>query len=80
MAGETAVMPSHTEDWRTLPWRAIERNVFRLQQRIYRATARGKSTANRVHDKDSSSEEPCEVKVSCTVLEWRGDGRPSSRP
>jgi RNA-directed DNA polymerase len=31
----------HTEDWRTLPWKAYQRNVYRLQQRIYRATRRG---------------------------------------
>ena len=30
-----------TEDWKTLPWRDIQRNVFRLQQRIYRAERRG---------------------------------------
>ncbi len=29
-----------TEDWRTLPWKAIQRNVFRLQRRIYRAAHR----------------------------------------
>ena len=27
----------HTEDWQALPWRAFERNVSRLQQRIYQA-------------------------------------------
>jgi RNA-directed DNA polymerase len=29
-----------TEDWRTLPWKDIQRNVFRLQRRIYRAARR----------------------------------------
>jgi len=29
-----------TEDWRTLPWRTIQRDVFRLQRRIYRAARR----------------------------------------
>ena len=28
---------SRTEDWKTLPWKHIQRNVFRLQQRIYQA-------------------------------------------
>lgn len=28
---------SRTEDWNSLPWKHIQRNVFRLQQRIYRA-------------------------------------------
>lgn len=31
----------HTENWKTLPWKQIRRNVYRLQQRIYRATRRG---------------------------------------
>ena len=31
----------HIEDWKALPWKDIERNVFRLQQRIYRAERRG---------------------------------------
>lgn len=29
----------HTEDWKLLPWSEIERNVFRLQQRIYQAAS-----------------------------------------
>jgi RNA-directed DNA polymerase len=41
MADEPAAMSTHTEDWRALSWSTIERNVFRLQKRIYRATARG---------------------------------------
>ncbi|HEV8637451.1 MAG TPA: reverse transcriptase N-terminal domain-containing protein [Chloroflexota bacterium] len=28
-------------EWKTLPWRAIERRVFKLQKRIYRASRRG---------------------------------------
>ena len=31
----------HIEDWKTLPWKDIERNVFRLQKRIYQAERRG---------------------------------------
>lgn len=34
MAGE----PNRTEDWQTLPWKAFQRNVFRLQKRIYTCT------------------------------------------
>jgi RNA-directed DNA polymerase len=30
-----------SEDWAHLPWRKLERYVFRLQKRIYRASARG---------------------------------------
>jgi RNA-directed DNA polymerase len=31
----------HTEGWRMLPWKKYQRNVRRLQQRIYRAERRG---------------------------------------
>jgi len=30
-----------TEDWRTLPWKSFQRNVYRLQKRIYQAASRG---------------------------------------
>jgi RNA-directed DNA polymerase len=30
-----------SEVWKTLPWKKIQRNVFRLQKRIYRAKQRG---------------------------------------
>ena len=26
-----------TEDWKSLPWKSIQQNVFRLQKRIYQA-------------------------------------------
>ena len=29
-----------SEDWKSLPWKKIQRNVFRLQQRIYQAKLR----------------------------------------
>ena len=28
---------NRTEDWKTLPWKDLQRNVFRLQKRIYQA-------------------------------------------
>jgi len=37
MAGEQ----TRTEDWKTLPWKKFQRNVFRLQKRIYQAQIRG---------------------------------------
>jgi len=37
-----------TEDWRTLPWKKFQRNVFRLQKRIYQAAQRG--DRKRVHN------------------------------
>jgi RNA-directed DNA polymerase len=37
----TDVKKSQTEDWKSLPWKKIQRNVFRLQKRIYRARRRG---------------------------------------
>ena len=30
-----------TYEWKTLPWRKLERNVFKLQKQIYRAACRG---------------------------------------
>ena len=30
-----------SEDWSMLPWRKLERHVYRLQKRIYRASERG---------------------------------------
>ena len=38
----------HTEDWQMLPWKEIERNVFRLQQRIYQAASGG--NVKRIHN------------------------------
>ncbi|HZD57514.1 MAG TPA: group II intron reverse transcriptase/maturase [Anaerolineales bacterium] len=32
---------THTEDWKTLPWKKYRREVYRLQKRIYRASLRG---------------------------------------
>jgi RNA-directed DNA polymerase len=29
------------ERWNTLPWTRIQRNVFKLQKRVYRASCRG---------------------------------------
>lgn len=37
------------DEWNTTPWRQVERRVFKLQKRIYRATQRGdKKTAHRL--------------------------------
>src|SRR3989304_4524536 len=32
---------NRTEDWKTIPWKKFQRNVFRLQKRIYQAQIRG---------------------------------------
>jgi RNA-directed DNA polymerase len=40
-AARSARRRQHIEDWKALPWKEIERSVFRLQQRIYRAERRG---------------------------------------
>jgi RNA-directed DNA polymerase len=40
MAGAGGEDPKHTENWQTLPWKQFQRNVFRLQQRIYQAARR----------------------------------------
>lgn len=36
-----AVQPTY--EWNTIPWRKLERNVFKLQKRIYQASRRGDS-------------------------------------
>ncbi len=38
---------TRTEDWKSLPWKSIQRNVFRLQRRIYQAARQG--DVKRVH-------------------------------
>ena len=43
-----AGVSGHTEDWKSLPWKQFQRNVFRLQQRIYRASRSG--DLKRVHN------------------------------
>jgi len=32
-----------SEAWKTIPWRKLERHVFRIQKRIYRASQQGKT-------------------------------------
>jgi hypothetical protein len=39
----TAATPMY--EWNTLPWKRFERQVFKLQQRIYRASRRGDTKA-----------------------------------
>ena len=39
---ETPSSPS-SEDWAQIPWRKLEKYVYRLQKRIYRASTRGES-------------------------------------
>jgi len=36
-----AAVTSQTEDWQALPWTQFQRNVYRLQKRIYQAQRRG---------------------------------------
>ena len=36
------------EDWKSLPWKNIQKSVFRLQKRIYQAAS--KNEVKRVHD------------------------------
>jgi RNA-directed DNA polymerase len=55
MADETNTQCSkRTEDWNRLPWKDIQKNVFRLQRRIYgnatRSLAASQNDTKRVHD------------------------------
>ncbi len=45
-----ADVKSRTEDWRALPWKDIQRNIFRLQKRIYQATRRDDIKGVPTHD------------------------------
>jgi RNA-directed DNA polymerase len=35
--------PEMSGAWRELPWRKLEKHVYRIQKRIYRASQRGKT-------------------------------------
>jgi hypothetical protein len=63
---------SRTEDWKSLPWKSIQRNVFRLQKRIYQA-------AQGAYDKGPYPEEPREGK-SLTRGSVAGAGRVTGPP
>jgi RNA-directed DNA polymerase len=40
-----AMAPQPIEDWARIPWRKLERSVYRLQKRIYQASDRGNDKA-----------------------------------
>ncbi len=40
MAGKAESNPNCTENWQTLPWKQLQRETRRLQQRIYQAARR----------------------------------------
>lgn len=63
----TAQTPMY--EWKDFPWRKIERDVFKLQKRIYQA-----SLSNGTHEKSLSVEEPDEVKVSRPVFKTSQSG------
>jgi hypothetical protein len=46
--GTNTQCSKRTEDWNTLPWKDIQKNVFRLQRRIYQAASQ--NDTKRVHD------------------------------
>jgi hypothetical protein len=71
-----ADVAKHTEDWQKLPWKEFQRNIYRLQKRIYQAERRNQIliksiTAASVYDKDPFSEELIDGKLSRSVREWR---------
>ena len=51
MADRKTSSPKATEEmngaWRELPWRKLEKHVYRMQKRIYRASQRGNTTTSR---------------------------------
>jgi RNA-directed DNA polymerase len=34
-------LKNQTVEWKTIPWKQVERRVFKLQKRIFRASSRG---------------------------------------
>src|SRR5436853_6979614 len=42
---EAMVAEQPIEDWALIPWRKLERKVYRLQKRIYQASLRGNDKA-----------------------------------
>src|SRR6267154_2790426 len=44
-ATEAMVAKQPIEDWAQIPWRKLERKVYRLQKRIYQASLRGNDKA-----------------------------------
>lgn len=56
-------------DWKTIPWGQLERNVFKLQTRIFKASQHQDSFGSKgavrqgIVDNYHFIEEPCEVKV-----------------
>ena len=46
---------SASETWNQLPWRKLEKHIFRLQKRIFRASQRGNTRA--VHKLQKSVDE-----------------------
>lgn len=42
---EAMVAQQPIEDWAHIPWRKLERTVYRLQKRIYQASLRGNDKA-----------------------------------
>src|SRR2546423_2832822 len=44
-ATEAMVAEPPIEDWTHIPWRKLERKVYRLQKRIYQASLRGNDKA-----------------------------------
>ena len=64
--------------WEALPWHRLERRVFKLQKRIYRATRKSAEDRRGMHDKHPIPEERNEGKPSRSVLEpSRGGDTPA---
>jgi hypothetical protein len=59
------------QEWRDIDWPKVESDVHCLQRRIYRVSLRPEED---VRDRDQPTEEPCEAKVSSTVLKTNPPG------
>ena len=53
-----------SEEWAGIPWRKLEKHLYRLQKRIFKASRDNEASITN----DRITEEPCDAKVSSTVL------------
>jgi hypothetical protein len=63
------------DGWNTVHWKKVQRTVVKLQKRISQASRRQR-TVEGAPDKRQTLEEPCDGKLSRTVLKPSGGGDP----
>ena len=85
LALRAAVPAVDYASWQKTSWRYITgmetgRTTGTPTWRYFMVTATTRYTTKGANDNGPCAEEPCEGKLSRTVLNWRRDGRPPRRP